>query len=458
MSQGSLMKSFIGFLMGPVVGAAIGFFTTIVTTWILNPEEIGKSSSVTVFMTITTLFIYFGLDQAFIREFNESKDKKQLFWTSLKFPLMLSMIISIVSVGFSRELSIILFNEVNLYGVILILLMIPFTTIDRYSMLILRMEEKAKLYSFIQIINKILNLILLVFYLLCINRSYTSIVFAMSISNILTALIGVYYTKDYWINRHKTNKQLLFKLIRYGIPLVPTMILTSLFNSMDRIALLKWSDFNEVGIYTVLFKITMVISIIQAAFSSFWTPVSQRWYSEKVSNEKIIEIGYIMCSVVSILYILLMIFKDVIVSLLLPVDYREFSLIIPLLAYVPLMSILSLTTCVGINYSRRTELNIVPALIALGANYFGNKILVPNLGAVGASISSAISYTIFFIVITYLSRRVWFKFKISNFVINIGITIVVSLNGIFINNTIITIICFFIVIFYNMKYYKILLD
>ena len=100
MSQKSLVKSFLGFLIGPVIGAGIGFFTTIITTWLLNPEEIGKSATTTVYITLMSLFIYFGLDQAFIREYNEVEDKTELFWNSIYLPLILSIFISLLTIIF----------------------------------------------------------------------------------------------------------------------------------------------------------------------------------------------------------------------------------------------------------------------------------------------------------------------------------------------------------------------
>lgn len=454
MNEKSLLKSFIGFLMGPLLGAIIGFFTTIITSWLLNPNEIGKASTTTVFITITSLFIYFGLDQAFIREYNEVKNKKELFWNAVYIPLILSIVISLLSAIYFKKLSILLFKEINITSTFMLIIALPFFIIDRYSMLVLRMNEKAKLYSCLQILNKIFNVGILTIYLLFIEKTYVSIVFSMSLSIIITAIIGIFVTKEYWIIRININKRLMFKLIRFGLPLVPAMIITSIFTSMDKIALVAWSNFEQVGIYTTAFKITVMLSLIQAAFSTFWAPVSQKWFAEKVENSKIIEVSYIMCSLVSIIYLFIVLFKDIIIRVLLPVSYRDAAALIPFLAYVPLMSLLSLTTCIGINFSRRTEYNIIPSLIALIINYILNKLFIPIMGALGAAIASAISYTVYFIVITYISRRLWYKFKVKNIAINLIAISLVSINMIHLNSIILSIIISIFIIGFNYKYYK----
>ncbi|WP_099328042.1 oligosaccharide flippase family protein [Clostridium paraputrificum] len=453
MSQKSLVKSFLGFLIGPVIGAGIGFFTTIITTWLLNPEEIGKSATTTVYITLMSLFIYFGLDQAFIREYNEVEDKTELFWNSIYLPLILSIFISLLTIIFGQSISYLLFKEENIFAVIIIAISIPFYILDRYSMLILRMDENAKIYSLIQVLNKILNIVILIIYLVFIQKSYIAIIFSLCTSTILTALVGVYITKEYWINMKKINIGLTKRLLRYGLPLIPAMIIASLFNSMDKIALVTWSNFEEVGLYTIGFKIIVVISLIQGAFSTFWAPVSQRWYSEGKDNTNIVEISYLMCSCVSIMYILLILFKDIIINILLPESYQNTAILIPVLSYVPLMSLLALTTCVGINFSRKTEFNIIPSIIALVTNYILNKALIPSYGALGAGISTAISYTIYFIVITLLSRKLWFRFSMKFILINVFMLIIVTLNVIFIDNIWITIILSFFIIIYNFNNY-----
>lgn len=72
------LKRLAGFSLGPIVGALISFIMVPVQTWIINPDELGKASMYTMAYSLTSLFIYLGLDQAFVREFNSEENKKNL--------------------------------------------------------------------------------------------------------------------------------------------------------------------------------------------------------------------------------------------------------------------------------------------------------------------------------------------------------------------------------------------
>lgn len=43
-------------------------------------------------LSISSLFIFLGMDQAFTREYNTQDDKKSLFWNSLIVPLIFSFL------------------------------------------------------------------------------------------------------------------------------------------------------------------------------------------------------------------------------------------------------------------------------------------------------------------------------------------------------------------------------
>ena len=88
---------------------------------------------------------------------------------------------------------------------------------------------------------------------------------------------------------------------------------------------------------------------------------------------------------------------------------------------------------------------IVSVLLNLGGNY----ILIPRYGAEGAAISTCISYIVFFWGRTLLSRKVWFNFSIGKYFINILLLLGFGINMILLQNKIIEILIFIIVIIFN---------
>ncbi|MBU3191720.1 oligosaccharide flippase family protein [Clostridium bowmanii] len=442
------LKSLFGFSVGPIVAAVLAFITVPVTTYFVSPDDFGKAAMYTMGYTLSSMFVFLGLDQAFVREYSESENKNNLFWNSLIFPLIFSIILAFLYVIFYKQTSMLMFDSVEKYIIIILALSLPFAIIDRFNLLVLRMEEKAKVYSFFNILNKLLNIVVLIPYLIFIDSSFKGIINATFISLIIICVVESYFVKHVWKVKFTLDKKLLVKLFKYGIPLVPATVIGWLFSSMDRIALRQWSTFNEIGIYSAAFKIVAVLGIIQSAFCTFWVPTALRWHKEKVSNDKYVQVSDTILAAMVVVFSFIVLFKDVIIRLL-SSNYITAAKSVPFLLLFPIMYTISETTTLGISFSRKTYFNIIISLVAALSNYVGNLLLVPKLGSVGASISTGISYIIFFWMRTLISRRLWFKFDLKLYLYNTILMIILSFCSITINNVFINLVIVLLLLFVN---------
>lgn len=445
------LKRFLGFSIGPLVSALIGFITVPITTYLVSPGDFGKSAMYTMGYSISSLFIFLGLDQAFVREYNEQNNKKNLFWNSLIIPLIFSIILGIIYIMFYKPVSKLMFNNVEKYIIIILAFSLPFAVIDRFSLLVIRMKEKAKLYSLFNIFNKLFVLVITIPYLKFIDNSFKGIINASFISLILICLLELWFVREEWKAKFYIDKKLLNDLFKFGLPLIPTSIITWFFSSMDRIALRQWSSFEEIGLYSAAFKIVMVLGIVQQAFSTFWAPTAFRWHKEDVANNKYIEVSNILMVSMTILFSFIVVFKDIIIKVL-SSNYVSASNVVPFLLFLPIMYTVSETTTLGISFSKKTSYNILISFVAAVTNYVGNSLLVPEFGALGASISTGISYIVFFWMRTLISRRLWFNFDLEIYIVNILLMVVLSTFSILVNTIYINIIIFLAILIYNRKY------
>ena len=445
-----------GFSIGPFIAAIIGFITVPVTTYLLTPTDFGKAAMYTMGYSMTTLFIFLGMDQAFVREYNECKNKNELFWNSLFIPLIFSFIIGGIYIIFYKSISMLMFESNERYIIIVLAISLPFAVLDRFNMLVLRMEEKAKLYSFFNIVNKLLALIVLIPYLIFIDRSFKGIINATVLNLIIVCLIESYFVKHVWKNKFKINKSMLIRMLKYALPLIPASIIGWLFSSMDRIALRQWSNFNEIGIYSAAFKIVAVLTIVQSAFTTFWTPTAFRWHKEKVPYDKYMKVSKMLLTFMVLLFSFIVLFKDIIIKLL-SSEYLAASKSVPFLLFFPIMYTISETTALGISFSRKTSYNILISAISAILNYIGNYLLVPKFGAMGASISTGISYIVFFWMRTLISRRLWFKFDINLYIENVVLLVILSIMSITINYFSINLMIVLLIIYVNRLNIKIII-
>lgn len=446
----SFLRRLTGFSIGPVISAIISFITVPITTYLVSPDDFGKSAMYIMGCSITSVFIFLGLDQAYIREYNTHKNKSELFWSALLVPLIFSFIVGAIYISFYESISKIMFDSVERYIIVILSISLPFLIIDRFNMLILRMEEKAKVYSLFSIINKLLALVILIPYLVFIDRSFKGIITASFINLVIVCFIEVFFVKHVWGVKVSFNLPLFKVLLRFAIPLIPASVIGWLFTSMDRIALREWSTFAEIGIYSAAFKIVTVLSLIQTSFSTFWAPTAYRWNENNVSKDKYVKVSEILLTTMSMIFIFIVLFKDIIIKLL-SSDYAAASKSVPFLLLFPIMYTVSETTTLGIPFSRKTSYNILISIVAALVNYLFNYLLVPRYGSMGASIATGIAYIVFFWMRTLISRKLWFPFSVGIYAKNTLLLLLLSFASVTINNFVINLLVTLCILYVNRK-------
>ncbi|AIM16349.1 polysaccharide biosynthesis protein [Bacillus sp. X1(2014)] len=410
----SLLKKFIGFSIGPVVGALIAFITIPLTTYFLSPAEYGKASMFSIYQVLISTFLYLGLDQSYTREFHDSKDKVNLIKNALLLPLVISLLLFLFILINLNNVSKFLFDSSNYsFAVILFAISIIFLVIERFILLSVRMEERALEFSIVNIVLKLNVLILTLFFVFFIRRDFLAAVYATSLGQIVTDIYLIIRYKKYLDFRNfYFDKKLFLKLLKFGAPLIIAASLNNLLNSIDRIALKTWSNFYEIGIFTAAFKISATLIIVRNSFTSFWVPVAYRWHSQNKDIKYFELVSHIVLFTMSVLFVLILIFKNLIVVLLSD-EYVDAIYIIGLLCLYPIMYTLSETTALGISFSKKSVYNIWVSLLSILPNVILSFILVPKYGAIGAAIATGFSYLVFFLARSYFSTRHWTGFPIK---------------------------------------------
>lgn len=413
-----LIKKFFGFSIGPVVGAFISFITVPLTTYFVLPEEYGKASMFTVIQSLIVTILYLGVDQAYTRAYHETKNKKNLLLHSMLAPMILSLVIFLLVCLNLDNVSIFLFGSADyhlatfLFGITIVLLVF-----ERFIMLSIRMQEKALEYSLVSVILKLSVLIFTFLFVFFIRRDFLAVVYSTALGQILVdSYLIIRYRKYINFIDFSFDKVLFKKLLIFGLPLILSASLNNLLHSIDRIALRAWSNFHEIGIFTTALKISSALTILQTSFTSFWTPTAYRWYSQKKEVKYFELISKVVLLVMSTIFCLILLFKEIVVFLL-GAEYADSKYIIGLLCLYPIMYTLSETTSLGIAFSKKSYLNIWVSLISIIPNILLNFVLIPELGAVGAAIATGVSYIVFFLARSYFSMKNWVGFPLGKEVI-----------------------------------------
>ena len=404
--KNNLLKKFLSFSIGGYINIIIGLLTVPITTRMLSPEQYGISSLINTIVNVLGIICYLGMDQGFVRFFYDEKEENRgkLLLESLKLPFIVIIIISIIIFFFQEKISIFIIGKYEtIIWKILILSMI-FTIFNRFSLLIVRMKQRGKLYSFFNVLTKIIEFLFILILYKIYGNNYKTLAISILISLTIVTILSIFLEKNIWIFKGelKTSKK---ELLLYSLPLSLTMALNWLFGSCDKVIIKLFSNLTELGLYSGAFKIIALMSIVQTGFTTFWTPVTYEHYSKYPDDTLFFKKATDYLAIIFFTLGIGILSTRNIIILLLGKKYYNSIFIMPMLVFIPIMYLLSETTMVGIAFKKQTKYFFYISIVVSLTNLFGNILLIPYLGAKGAAISTGISYILFFSLRTYFSNK-----------------------------------------------------
>lgn len=413
--KNNLLKKFISFSIGGYINIIIGLLTVPITTRIVSPEQYGVNSLIVTLVNAVGIICYLGLDQGFVRFFYEEKveNRGKLLLKSIFIPVILSFVFIFFSYFFKKRISFFVLGIESKELIIILEIWIIFIILNRFALLIIRMQQRGKLYSFFQVISKLFEFLLILILFKKYGNDYRTLSFATLGSLILVTIIAILSERRMWNfeGNLKTNSK---ELLQYSVPLSLTMALNWLFGSSDKVIIKIFSNTTELGLYSGAFKIIALMTVIQNGFTTFWTPVSYEQYLKDPNNTEFFRrITNYLAVVFFTLGIVILSGRDAIIFLL-GKKYYDSVFIMPMLVFIPIMYLLSETTMIGIAFKKQTKYFLYISIVVSILNVVGNILLVPRLGAKGAAISTGISYIVFFSLRTYYSEKlIKFKFDLK---------------------------------------------
>lgn len=402
-------KEILQFALGPLGSAFLGFVTIPVTAWFFSSENIGRLALLQVVIGFASVLFSMGLDQSYIREYNDSKNKIKL-WKQCIFPGLFFLIIVFLTFLINPSIiSVYIFNVNSIILGLLIILILTSNYFSRFFFVILRMKEKSISYSVNQIIPKFFNIFFLIFFVfVCQYNDFVWLLSSYAIAAVLSCIISAFNTRSEWYNSLKESisfKELL-PLIKFGIPLTVGSLAIWGLNSLDKFLLNKYSGFSELGIYSVAYTFAGFAMVLQNVFSTVWSPIIYKSINEGNHYEILSKVSDYMGFGVLFVFSMSGIFSWL-VDYIVPQTFNQVKFLITACMAAPLFYIWSETTSIGISIVKRTNFSMFVSLISLMLNIILNYILIPKFGAQGAAISCCLSFYLFFILKTEFSRLVW---------------------------------------------------
>ncbi|MFV5594896.1 oligosaccharide flippase family protein [Acinetobacter junii] len=409
------IRKIVFFSIGPIGAAILGVVTIPVLAWLFTVEDIGRFSILQIIMSFSCILFTLGLDQAYVREYNEVEDKQILFKGVVLLSIFTTVFFAMFFLLYSGEfISKVSYKVSSSYLSYMTVTCVVLTVLLRYVALNIRMREHGLLYSFSQIFPKFF-LLFSVFILNFFNYKslgFNYLIGIQAISLFFILLLFCYFIKDDLMSFFSSgiNYKLLKKMLIFGFPLVLSGLLFWLIQAISRIFLLNNSTLMDVGVFSVAVSIAAGFSILSNIFNTIWVPAIYKLAKEKNPIVEIEKVSNIIIVAISLILFVVCLIMPMVPKFL-PDNYSNIEYILLLCVLQPLFYTLSESTSVGILIKRKTFLSIVVSVTGILTNLILLWFLVDKYGAVGAAAALAISFWVYFVIRTEISSRVWIGFE-----------------------------------------------
>lgn len=396
----------------------------------INPAD----SSTKELLEITANFLLpiftFSMTEAVIRYGLDKKYKKQeVFTTSMTLNFMGLLIMLLI---FPILKLIPFLSFIDGYS-ILLLVYVCTSAIRSMCAQFVRAKGHVKLYSLDGILATLTLFIGNVIFISKLHWGVKGFMLSVIFSDLFSAvfLFLIANLKKY-LNRKYYNKKLAWNMMRFAIPLIPTVVMWVITGFSDRLFIRYMkSDVvtlgeDAAGIYGYASKIPNLISMISTIFFQAWN-MSAIMENDSKDRSKFYEKIYTAYEAILFIASAILIAGVKIITPMLVSD-KNFSEYGNVYIYTPVLVVAVLFMCLDqflssiYTATKHTKNSFWTSFFASIANLILNYFLIPIWGIQGASISTFLSYYLCFWA-RIIDARYYIKFRFNGFrsLINTGI-------------------------------------
>lgn len=414
----------------------------IITRIITDTTEYGAYSMFTTIQSFGIQIAILGLYDAVFREYYEREDsvyRRKVLSSALDIVIFSSFGLSVLLVLFSSYFSNVFFGRRGYNNFVYMAAIGLFAGATR-SILSLptRIKNERKVYIFSSFFQAIIGYVFAMIMIYAFRMNYESLVYSSVITSILLTI--------YFIHRNGRefcllcfNKKVSKELLKIGLPLLPTFIIYWVFNSCDKLMITNMLGLRDVGIFTIGVKVASISQIIYTAFATGWQYFAFKTMKDKDQVEMTSRIMEYLLAITAFVFMFATIFDEPIFRLVFDGDYELGYKVFPYLFLSPLLLMLYQTGANQFLVFKKSYLSTICLASGAVLNVALNYIMILMRGIEGAALATLVGYlTSIVMMLIFTIKHGWCIIS-RNFLILLGIIIVMSITVLF-NSDIISII------------------
>jgi O-antigen/teichoic acid export membrane protein len=372
------------------------------------------------------LFLNLGLDSSiskFITPENGKQAQVEYFSTVFWFRLVIYLLALVVVMFFSARISTLLFENEQYQDVIIWALIAGL--MGGLWMLFLqlyRLQLKSLSFFIMSLIRLVATLLLTLYMVIVLNGWIIAIFQANVIVDGLLIVVMIF-------NNHRSLFKPVFtsigKMLKYGLPFLPAALFYYILQYVDRYFINGYMGVEQLGIYAIGVRVTVLVSMVIAGFESVWMPFLWTAYQKPNGNVLIVNVYKIFTMCLSITGLFLGIFSRELLAWLAAPQYQAATNFIYILVMALAIYYSTHYFCIGLEITGKTYHRLIGGFLAAVASVTLNIVFIPKFGIVGAAWASLIACLIYGVYVISISQKLYsMEYELSRYFAMMGLFLV----------------------------------
>lgn len=405
------IKAGFWYTVGNFFLKGIVFLALPILTRLMTPSDFGVVSLYTTWVAVFTIFVGLSLQSSIIRGYNDFKQDKENYFSSVLFLSLISFLaVCCIIVLFRTYISDALGFSPQI--VIIILLQSYFSFIIEFYNVKYIAQYLYKKSLLISLSNTTAGTLLAIVLVMAFSdNKYMGYMYGMLIPSFIIGSIilfrGLY-----------NGKKLMYMYWKYSmklsLPIIPHLLFGLILSQAYRIMIDRYIGSEAVGIYSLAFNLGLISSVILTSLNNAWVPWFYRKMDEndKPSIEKVSRIYQYLFVLITVVIVFI---TPELVKIMAPADYRDAAWIVPIIVVSYYFQFLY-TLQVNIQFYLKKNIfipigTIIAGIISIGLNFY----YIPIYGYSAAAYITLVSYILLFLmhfsVVKYLLKSSLYMFS-----------------------------------------------
>lgn len=418
--EGSLVKDTFIYTLTDALSKAVTFLLLPFVSMYITPDELGMVTNFVIFSDIISLIAGLAIINAIpylFYEQSKSENAKMVTYL-LGYSLLICGIVTIIIVFFNESI----YNKLGI-SVYLQCLAIPyifFSLSTNINLIILRLENKAKVFSFFQLSRIILNLFMVILLVIVLKFGGRGKIFSDVLVVSSLSFFHIYMLCRKKMLTMELDMKYMKRLIKFGAPLMPHSLSSWLKSGVDKVFITSFCGLYQNGLYSMAISICQVYKLFNNSFENAYTPYLQKRLAcitaetEQREKERIVKLTYGIWILFFLISLLTIVAAWFIINYVIDSKYQSSFIFVPwlILGYY-IYAVYSMTIQFVYKMKKTLGLGIITfsgSIVQMIIGYY----FIKEYGTLGAAYSSALGAFLISSVMFFYSNKVyrlpWFYF------------------------------------------------